>query len=131
MMRRDQPDHRASNYVGARRPEVCHLVDRPHRPSLALRCIDHAIGAEVYQGANIVGSQDARRMVQPAELSRIPTDLLRTCGMYADQFQIWPADNRSQRMPPHVASGELDYSAHRSDHLPVVSPSSTTGPAPG
>jgi hypothetical protein len=51
-----------------------------------LRCIDHAIGAEVYQGVDIVGSEDARRLVQLAELSRIPTDLLRTCGMYADQF---------------------------------------------
>jgi hypothetical protein len=70
----------------ARRQKVGYLVDRLHRPSLALRCIDHAIGADVYQGVDIVGSEDAGRLVQPAELSRIPTDLLRTCGMYADQF---------------------------------------------
>jgi hypothetical protein len=51
-----------------------------------LRCIDHAIGAEVYQGVDIVGGDDAGRVVQPAELSRITTDLRRTSGMYPDQF---------------------------------------------
>jgi hypothetical protein len=51
-----------------------------------LSCIDHAIGAEVYQGINIVGGDDARRLAQPAELSCIPTDLRGTRGMYADQF---------------------------------------------
>jgi hypothetical protein len=51
-----------------------------------LRCIDDAVGAKVYQGADIIGGDDACRSIEPAQLSCIPADLRRTCGMYSDQF---------------------------------------------
>lgn len=110
--RRDQPDHRCADDIGAGREELRHLFDRFRRSRLALRGVNHAVGTEVHQRIDIVGSDDAGWFVQSTQLRRVLADLLSTGGVHSDQFEIWPADDRPQRMSAYVSGGELNDSAH-------------------
>ena len=50
--------------------------------------------------------------VETAQFGGVTAHLLRAVGVHSDQFEVRPLDERAQRVPAHVAGGELDDSSH-------------------
>ena len=112
LARCDQPNHRCRRKVDAGGKELRHLLDDFHGPCLTLCGVDHAIRFERNERVDVIGCDDAGRLAQPTKFGGVTPDLVRAGGVYSDQFQIGPFDERFQRMDPDIARRKLNYSAH-------------------